>query len=244
MNTIERLVQIADRIDAKGLHSVATQIDTILALQEVAPIDDSIAVELEGLVKGCLDPLSDLIKVANQLDHKGLAVLADKMDKMIELEAFKAQSAIDTILSIYKMKHHVANIKSLCKQSGVRKDNTKEKCPFGLPIPEGCKNVGTLVTDMEEDDAVTNNQLFNSFKLDEQCPFAADILEDQKAVNCNHGTPLAGVDMPELYHGSPIYPKLFEGFNTVNLDRNYQPTDFSNYSIYGKLKGFTRCLRS
>lgn len=45
-----------------------------------------------------------------------------------------------------------------------------------------------------------------------------------------------GYSKPEfkMYRGSPIYPRLFEGFNTINLDRSYyQYHDFSYASFYG-----------
>lgn len=444
MNIVQQLAKIADRVDAKGIHSAAEEIDQLIGTlqQETELTTDSVA-ELEAAIRAQLNPLGNLIRVANELDRRDLTTLADKMDKMIELEALKTQSAIDAILSIYKRKHTVASHKNaawedegdpsgaadwwkpeeekrkevedledewkhprtqddpnsygriatliatfdperetrdlglstgpyqsledwvgyplwakakqvnfdeglnallkfihvtdyedevigvdvdeemgggveytaadvtdsflnyirgdeegeggryilysnapnqlrlsfisqklippirherikeqmpgevpstedlerwfregrgkgFCKRAGVRKDNTETKCPFGLPIPEGCKNVGSLIIEMDENEPEENKEIYESYKSGQPCPFAADILENQKAVNCNYGTPLAGVQMPELYHGSPIYPKMFEGFNTVNLDRSYQPTDFSNYSIYGGLKRFCK----
>ena len=158
---------------------------------------------------------------------------------MIEIEAFEQQSAIDSILSMYKIKHNLASVCGFCKKAVIRKDNldSEQRCPFGLPIPSACESVGAeAIQEMDSRPAEfkQNVRLFKKYRTGKPCPFAAQILDGKEAVNCNFGTEVSGRAMPKMYRGSPIYPRLFEGFNTVNLDRNYyQYHDFSYYSLYG-----------
>lgn len=236
---IEKLTKIADRVDAKGLHSIADQIDQVVSefIPEVERVECDIK-QLKDLIAEYRNPLRKLIRVADRLDERGLRLYADKLDRMIELEALRTQSAIDVILHVYKNKHKAANFKGFCKTAIVRKDNLEPKsgCPFGLSIPGGCKNAGGLIFDMEadEEEFEKNKLLLQKYNPQHKCPFAKDIIEDKGAVNCAYGTPLAELDIPQLYRGSPIYPKLWEGFNTLNLDRSYyQFHDFSYPSFYG-----------
>lgn len=130
-------------------------------------------------------------------------------------------------------------IKSFTKKTAnIRKDNLpqEQRCPFGLKIPTACMHAGALIFEMEpeEESFKDNRTLYNKYKPGEACPFAAEIFKDKQAVNCTHGTPLAGRELPVLYHSSPIYPKLWEGFSQLNLDRSWNNSvDFSNYSFYG-----------
>ncbi len=121
----------------------------------------------------------------------------------------------------------------------MRKDNLppEERCPFGLPIPTGCKYVGEAIFDMvpwRDAETKNNKRIYNKTRTHDKCPFAAKLIDEKDAVDCSHGTTTEGRTTPKMYRASPIYPKLFEGFNTINLDRNYhQYHDFSYYSIYG-----------
>ena len=236
MNTVKRLAAIANKIDAKGLHSVASEIDSFVE-EYVSEYEIDTGPSLEEAIDQHLRPLKPLAQVANKLDRKGFSVLAEQIDGILELDAMKSQSAVDAVLSIYRAKHRVAKIQNFTKRGTVRKDTLPDQqCPFGLSIPGGCSKVGPLIVEMEpnEESFEKNKAMFEKFQVGCDCPFAARIFEDKDAVNCTHGTPMAGVELPEIYHGSPIYPKLFEGFNTVNLDRSYyQYRDFGNYSFYG-----------
>lgn len=237
---VEKLAKIATIVDAKGLHSLAGWIDGII--QEYGP-ETYQKLSLADAIEHYSDPIEDMVKVADVLDQKQLAILASELDHIIELEALKQQSAIEAVLNTYKKKHSLASARGFCKiamEKGaeVRKDNLppEQRCPFGLSIPGGCTSVGDAIVDMEPREAEfkQNRRIFEAYKVDKPCPFAAQILEGQKAVNCTFGTEVENREIPKIYHGSPIYPKLFEGFNTVNLDRNYyQYHDFSYYSLYG-----------
>lgn len=239
---VEQLIKIANVVDAKGLHSLAEWIDEV-AQNYSAETDKKLT--LDQAIERYSDPLGDLVKVADVLDRKQLNVLANELDRIIELEALEQKSAIDAVLEVYQRKHLLASTtKKLCKigmfdkEATVRKDNLPEdqRCPFGLSIPGGCSSVGVAITDMEprEVEFDQNRRIFEEFKAGEPCPFAAQILEGKNAVNCTYGTEVENREIPKIYRGSPIYPKLFEGFNTVNLDRNYyQYHDFSYYSLYG-----------
>jgi len=127
---------------------------------------------------------------------------------------------------------------SLRATATIRKNNlpSKQRCPFGLSIPRSCSFVGEAITLMEPDeqDFKQNRRIYNEAREGNRCPYAAKIVKTKKAVDCNFGTSTEGLETPKLYHSSPIYPRLWEGFNTVNLDRNYhQYRDFNYVSVYG-----------
>lgn len=232
---VEKLIKIANLVDAKGLHSVAEKIDEII--HEYGPIAKERGLSLKEAIQYYSDPTETLVKIADVLDKKDMGKLADKIDALL------SKSAIDVVLDIYKKKHSLTSQEpalkiGLFKDAVVRKDNLPQtqRCPFGLPIPNACSSVGGAISDMEPrtPEFKQNMRLYGAYKTGERCPFAAQILTKQKAVNCSHGTEVEGKPIPKIYHGSPIYPKLFEGFNTVNLDRNYyQYHDFGYYSLYG-----------
>ncbi len=189
----------------------------------------------------------ELIEVADLLDKKGLHKLASRLDDV--LDASTSTAAIEGILSAYESMHSLSEDTPIdktgslngeqCKFAKIRKDNLskEEKCPFSLPIPLGCMYAGEAIFDMvpgRDAEAKNNRRIYNKRRTHGRCPYAATIIEDKNAVDCNHGTTTEGRITPKMYRASPIYPKLFEGFNTINLDRNYhQYHDFSYYSIYG-----------
>jgi len=247
---IQKLISIANVVDAKGLHSLATEIEGVA--QRFGSEKDQKVKALENSIHYFSEPIDDLIKIADVLDSRGFAALANKLDKIIEIEALEQQSAIDAILTIYKKKHKIAGTKEkgivgivgmvgtcgLCKEAGIRKDNlpAEQRCPFGLPIPQGCSQVGAAIQDMvaRKPEFAQNKRLFDKYKTGKKCPYAEQILEGKNAVNCSFGTEVEGREVPKMYRGSPIYPRLFEGFSTINLDRSYyQYHDFSFYSLYG-----------
>jgi len=227
----KKLIQIANIVDAKGLHSLADEIDRI-AQGRSSEVDRE-GRSLEANIAYYNNHVSDLTKVADVLDSHGLSVLANQLDRIIEIEALEQQSAIDVILTLYKKRHCIAGIK---KEGGIRKDNLPEgqRCPFGLPIPQACKEVGVSINDMEPGETDKNKAAFEQYKAGKKCPYAEQVIEEKGAVNCTHGTEVEGRETTKMYRSSPIYPRLFEGFNTINLDRNYyQYLDFSYYSLYG-----------
>ena len=106
--------------------------------------------------------------------------------------------------------------------------NEINPCPFGLLIPEGCSMAGSTVTGMKEGQ---KNKLINT---GQKCTYNAQLNEELKFVNCNYGEATQGMGNFNPAHASPLYPRLWEGFNTINLDRQYHNyKDFSWFSLYG-----------
>lgn len=178
------------------------------------------------------EDLAELANIATQLDRKGLHKLANKIDVIIVDLVQKDQDTIESVLDSYRKMH------GLNKEAKIRTDNSlaKTECPFGLPIPEGCQTVGMGIEVMEphSSEFEHNKRLYDKFKTNELCPFAVSIIEKNDATDCSYGTTTEGRVTPKLYRSSPIYPKLWQGYNTINLDRNYhQFHDFNYYSIYG-----------
>jgi len=236
---IKKLLRVANIIDAKGLHSLAEELDGVIRSfgtetwerkAETATLEQNIAHFGKG---------DELAEVADVLDRQGFTKLADELDRIIEVEALEQQSAIDAVLSVYKKRHSLAEaVCNFCKKAEIRKDNLskEQRCPFGLPIPGGCSEVGAAMQEMEprEQEFAQNKRIFEKYKTGKQCPYAAQIIEGKNAVNCNAGTSTEGREVPKIFRGSPIYPRLFEGFSTINLDRSYyQYHDFSFYGLYG-----------
>jgi len=172
--------------------------------------------------------VDDLQSVAQHLLRKNLRIAAQEIETISsEIENISTQSALDDILSYYKEIHKVAN-NSNVKRAEIRKnDLVNGQCPFGLSIPTACSNVGAAIYKMVPDPECfeENREVYETDKTNKPCPFADDILHKQKAVNCSWGTTTQGYQAPEVYRGSPIYPRLWTGFNTVNIDRAPQ-SDF------------------
>ena len=108
------------------------------------------------------------------------------------------------------------------KTSFIRSDKQSEnkRCPFGLPITEGCHYAGASVSNMcplefipeEKRDRVVkaNNRVYVYYKNDCRCIYSAGIINKSQSVNCNFGDTAQGMHMPAM-SGSPIYPQTFSG---------------------------------
>jgi len=119
---------------------------------------------------------------------------------------------------------------------------TTKDCPFGLEILKACTTAGDSVKSMSPDNKERNVKIYKIRQTGHKCPFAAQLNVEKKFVNCSFGDSAAGMGNLEMTQGSPIYPRLWEGFNTINLDRSYHAyKDFSYFSIYGSLR---RCCLS
>ena len=188
------------------------------------------------------DVTKDLIEIAGILDQKGLTSLANKVDKVLrsqefqtlEQDALQEMNMLEATLRFYRETHHIAeNNKKLFKYAEVRKDNLpyEENCPFGLDIPEACKSVGVNIIEMtaDKENIASNRENFKQTPKCSACPYAAEILADQNAVVCSWGTTTEGQQMPAIYRGSPIYPRLWSGFSDISVSRN-PPVDFGNDS--------------
>lgn len=120
------------------------------------------------------------------------------------------------------------------KKLAVLRDNENNRCPFKLPIPAACKNIGDAVLDLSFENEEENNNILND-KINSNdihpCFFANKILKDH--VICD-------LDEDELDHnhmpvGSPLYFKPLSGssffgtymnpagyYNDNSIDRSYQ----------------------
>lgn len=107
------------------------------------------------------------------------------------------------------------------KTATIRGEGVRD-CPFGLPVPEACVNVGNSIHRMapsEDNEKIKKaNRLVYAYHKDcKNCPYAHDILEEHKKVDCNFGDTAAGKKTPS-FTGSPLYPQTFQG---IGLDGLY-----------------------
>lgn len=116
-----------------------------------------------------------------------------------------------------------------CKCAFIRSNRGGEnQCPFGLDIPVSCKYAGDSIKNMAPLEIVkesehnqvkkTNKRIYLYTRTDTKCSFAAEILDNFDAVDCNYGDTAEGVGMPNALVGSPLYPQNFSG---IGLDGLY-----------------------
>ncbi len=180
--------------------------------------------------------LNFLVQLGSKLDKLGLHKLASKVDALLEQET----DGIESILGIYKTLHvlsekEIERVITASLRSNTRPDTPQ--CPFGLPIPRACKFVGEIVQQMDPRKAEYkhNRRLYNKCREHSACPYALQVLDKNDAVRCSFGTINARVPTWEQYRGSPLYPKLWQGFNIPDIlaDRNYYTyNDFNYHSLY------------
>jgi hypothetical protein len=162
---IAALIKLANRLDAKGLHSLADEVDQLISEAPYSVQQE--AVSIEKVIARHKKPIQDLIIVADRLDKKGLTVLADKVDRIIELEALEHQSAVDAILSVYRKKHAVkGNFKGFCKRAVVWEDDSEEKRQEWQQNPDWWKP--EIIEEPADKDDLMNNWLI----------ILSDMLED------------------------------------------------------------------
>lgn len=171
--------------------------------------------------------IKQLIYLADTLDSKGFHKLADQVDDILSELIDGSDGSIDFILNSYKAIHKTAKIKN----ANIRKQN---ECPFCLDIPRACETAGDSALIMKVGECDKNKKIYQLQSTGLNCKYASKILPEYDAVECNYGSTTEGIAVPKIFRASPVYPKLWEGFNTINLDRNYhQYSDFNYYSIYG-----------
>ena len=115
----------------------------------------------------------------------------------------------------------VEETEPLTKCAVIRGDGVRD-CPFSLPIPEACENVGEAigrmaVTDGKESIRKANRLVYMYHKTCKECPYAARVIEGKAKVDCNFGDTAAGKKTP-AFTGSPLYPSTFVG---IGLDGLY-----------------------
>lgn len=122
-------------------------------------------------------------------------------------------------------------MKKIVKLAVIRK-NEVDSCPFGLSIPDGCKNAGEAIDKMAPVDilgptsspeeqaeiAKANNHILKWKGSGQPCKYAGQILEGKQAVECNWDTEAAGDTQHATLRGSPFYYKHFSG---IGLDGLY-----------------------
>lgn len=107
------------------------------------------------------------------------------------------------------------------KEATIRGEGVRD-CPFGLPVPDACNNVGDAINRMapaEENDKIkkANRLVYAYHKACKNCPYADKILPDYSKVDCSFGDTAAGKkSIP--FTGSPLYPQTFHG---IGLDGLY-----------------------
>lgn len=133
------------------------------------------------------------------------------------------------------------------KLAEIRK-NDNEPCPFGLPIPFGCKCAGSNIEKMAPLDVMGKDtsedeqkmigtantkllawNLLRSTERPTQCPYAGHILEDKDAVECNYEDTAPGEGSAQALQAAPFYSKMFSG--VINGLYTYPVGYYSDYNV-------------
>jgi len=149
--------------------------------------------------------------------------------------------------------------KTINKKAYIRSNEVKG-CPFGLPIPDGCKLAGNGIerlcplesseadTDEKKKEAANlNRKVFFYSQEGKPCKYAQDVIKNRNTVNCDWGDTAEGMKTVPL-EGSPFYPKIQSGDFTglysapisffVSLDVLYRNYPYGLFSYYGSLNEF------
>jgi hypothetical protein len=148
------------------------------------------------------------------------------------------------------------NKKSLpVKQAAIRK-NESDPCPFGLPIPFGCKHAGTHIDRMASYDMIGDDPspeektkignanvrllaqcIMSSTEEPQSCRYAAKIIENKDAVECNYYDSAPGISNKSTPQPSPFYAQIFSGVGLNGLYTYpigyYADYDLSRNLFYG-----------
>lgn len=138
-------------------------------------------------------------------------------------------------------------MKKRLKIASIRK-NEDEACPFGLPIPFGCKCSGKFVERMapvdimgddsteDEKEAIgkanTNLLAWNLLRDPEepvQCPYVGHLLEKYDGVECNYDDTTPGEGPGQALTAAPFYSKIFSGM--INGLYTYPIGYYSDYNV-------------
>ena len=110
------------------------------------------------------------------------------------------------------------------KKLATIRDNESTKCPFSLPIPFACRNVGECINKMaplsilgdeaDEDElehlAKTNNRVMIMDSQGDRCPYAGKIFKDEiKKVECNYDSNAPG-QSSTILNAAPFYSKVYD----------------------------------
>jgi hypothetical protein len=105
--------------------------------------------------------------------------------------------------------------------------NEADKCPFGLSIPKACQEVGIAIDGMvpvdrkflpeglkEKDGKYIregNLKIYERHKNGGRCPYAKEIMVDEKVVNCNFDDTAEGMPDIKWFKGSTDAFKYWQG---------------------------------
>ncbi len=143
------------------------------------------------------------------------------------------------------------NMANKLKKTAVIREDDERNCPFGLPITDGCCNVGKLIDNMaainnikdkEEKATVkhSNNRIFmferpgDDIKGNNKCKYANYIFDEEKGENkveCNFGDTAAGVGHLNVNPGPLVNTYLGVGYNSQYYTVPYN-TDFEGVNRY------------
>lgn len=115
-----------------------------------------------------------------------------------------------------------------------------QNCPFGLPIPDGCKSAGNSIfkmipveKDEEEKHSEYNYRVYLA-DLEENegpCPYADLVLDKKNAVDCSYNEQINAKNSTNVaLQPSPIYPHLYVG-NTTRSLQSYPLPYYSDDNI-------------
>ena len=129
----------------------------------------------------------------------------------------------------------------------IRRD-AEDACPFGLPIPFGCKHAGKNIKNMSPIDIMGKDSsddeknaigaantkllawnLLRSSEKPSQCQYVGHLLEKQGAVECNYNDSAPGQGSGQALQAAPFYSKMLSGI--INGLYSYPVGYFGDYNI-------------
>jgi len=117
----------------------------------------------------------------------------------------------------------------MIRKLAVIRENDDIRCPFLLPISQGCRSVGNAIDKMqavnddmsdEEQEKIKEQNLIIWGQASEpgRCKYAAHLFKQKpNFVDCNFGQIDAGVSPEVSFSGSPYYTQIGELFGIFGL---------------------------
>lgn len=138
--------------------------------------------------------------------------------------------------------------KKLVKLAVIR-TNEEQSCPFGLPVPFGCKYAGGVINRMAPLSALGDDPkpsekkkvsdanvkvlaytLMGSSEEPSKCDYAAHIFDKKEAVECNYEDTAPGEGQKGALLGAPFYDQIFAGVGLNGLF-SYPIGYYADYNI-------------
>jgi hypothetical protein len=123
------------------------------------------------------------------------------------------------------------------KKLAVIRTNSDCPCPFGLPVPFGCKCAGKHIENMapvnmdknfterdKQDISKANTDLLairilHTAEQPQKCPYAGSIIEGKEATECNYDDTAPGTKPSPALLQAPFYSRMYDsgiyGLSTV-----------------------------